>query len=178
MKKGFIIVVVVSVLVSCGCRPKNTEPIVWREALTDSENGNVVACWLQYDWQDEQPFVLSDDYAMIVVWEGGVKRFYLFDDINKKYFGTKDFETFLEVIEGLPEGIMVEWLNTCGGPLSLEMPRDKDEQLWAAIKGGHHEFTGEPGLTICTCESKGLKLPWIEGDGQDDVVVRKMAAAH
>jgi hypothetical protein len=135
----------------------------WRDAAVDPESGNVIAWSLQYRDRADEPVVIGRDYAMYLVWNNmGERRFYLYDNRAKKYFGTGDFAKFLAALDAMPKGITFEWIDTCTVLRSYEMPAEEREKFHSVMKAGNRETSrGDdwPGTLACYCESSGFKYP-------------------
>ena len=165
------------VLLLCGCENESGSESCWREAVTEPESGDIIPCWVERregeTWPADDKPVVTNDYGILLVWRNGNQRFYLFDNIEKRYFGTKKPAEFLEALESLPKGVGIEWWDTCTVSLAHEMPRQEWNAFRAALAKGNHSLIGRTdGKNIfCTCLATGLGVPWIEGDEQDEGTV-------
>ncbi len=82
---------------------------------------------------------------------------------SKKAQVTGDFDRFLELVERLPSGIQIGWLNTCCAGVSYGMGAERQAQLRRAVARRHRTLlTGwDMGhyLCVCTCESTAMRFP-------------------
>lgn len=176
----YVVLIAGGCLLLSGCEgtgPKEisgTEPSLAVESPhVDPETGDLIAFWLlypdnpKYYPQKEKPVLVTEPYAVYLEWLDGVRRFYVYDNVKKRVFGTSDFEAFLKQLGSLPEGIVVQRFDTCCGSQIYDMPAEARERIedamqsgtrkWAtsAVRGGNREI-------VCRCESIGFRYP----DGQ------------
>jgi hypothetical protein len=144
-----------AVIFLSGCAAAPRPSPSWREAAVDPD-GNVIAFWAKRHPGDD-PAVLEKDYGMLVVWNEQDRRFYLFDNVRKRCFGTRDFEAFLREMGRLPRGASRERFDTCCVPLAWKMPHE----AWERAENAFYECSSQSPSLVCICESSGLRFPEI-----------------
>ena len=98
---------------------------------------------------------------MLLVWNDEEARFYIFDNVQKKYLSTNDYGIFLRELKQLPDGSTVIYVRKCCAPFVLKKNPIKEMSLfWEIVR--KKKFTINPAkeqlFMICTCESRGLKF--------------------
>lgn len=158
MKVKRLLIAIIAAVACSGCVVASRPSPPWRKAILDASGKNLVTMWVQRKDGDE-PVILKKDYGMVVVWMDQDRRFYLFDRGAKRYLGTTAFPVFLEELAQLPDDIAIDWIDTCCAPRSCEMPDEARARLYEALrKRDKTELrTSKNPLTVCTCESNGLK---------------------
>lgn len=136
--------------------------------------GKLVVCRLECsstDGHDIRTHLAAHDHLILIYWPDDTRtpRFFVYDRIGKHVHETRSFETFLELLDRLPRGVPVGWVNTCCVPISYGMGTEREARLRSALaRGGHRLLTAaeSPELTagcddllVCTCESRRLYLP-------------------
>lgn len=159
------------VALGTGCRA--LPPGVVRHAA-ELQGGQLVICRLAYGpehGQKVRPQVAACEYATLIYWpsDTSAPRLFIYDRPRKRVDEVCSFETFLELVDRLPYGAPVAWVNTCCAPISCGMVRENEARLRAVLaRGGHtllrpgdnRERAGHcDGLLICTCESVRMYLP-------------------
>jgi len=158
------VLVVLAALSGAGCRAPASVSLPWFSGPRDPESGKLIALWvdLRKRYGVEKPVVLQRDHGMLIVWRGEERRFFVYDDTRGAVAEARDFAEFLRLVEGLPEGATVEWIDSCCAPLFYEMPKEEHRRLYAVLEKGKKTETrsgrGEP-FIVCTCESDGLLFP-------------------
>ncbi len=132
-------------------------------AAVDPASGNLVAFWLQYP-DKEEPVLVTEPRAVLMVWRGGDKKFYLFDNTAKAVFKTTNFDAFLRQLDELPHGVRIQLFGTCTAPLTYDMPPEKWQQLMQTLEKGKRgwatsKVNGLKREIICYCETRGLRFP-------------------
>lgn len=136
----------------------------------DPETGNLIAFWLKYpdnpeDYPErEKPVLVTEPYAVLMVWHEGEKRFFIYDNRMKKTLKTDDFDAFLDELAGLPRGIAIQRFDTCTVPRIYDMPRAEWQRLTEVLREGERKWaiskaSGYDHETVCFCESIGFRFP-------------------
>ncbi len=142
----------------------------WQPAPTN-QDGNVIAARLLYNGKGEGHRVgeeveaIPEQYGIAVVYrEEHPKAFYVFDNVAKTYFATRDFEAFLKQVTALSEGRSFAWIDTCTRPSYADLPAAQLERLKRALKrkkidpedatDGHH---------TCYCTATSIRWPDVPG---------------
>ncbi len=149
------------------------------------QDGQLVICRLEYgpEYRPEiRAQVVAHDYAILIDWPNDTcaPRFFVYDRRHRHVHEARSFETFLELVDRLPHGVPVGWVNTCCAPISYGMGRENEARLGAVLARGEHtlltagdrlERAGHyDGLLICTCESIRMYLP---GDSLPEIRLKK-----
>jgi hypothetical protein len=134
-----------------------------RRAAVDRDTRNLVAFWLEYADRVE-PVLVTEPYAVLIVWLGDERRFYVYDNKAKQVHKAPDFESFLREVQQLPRGIAVQRFDTCTVPRTHDMPEEAWQRLEEAMQAGNRQWavssvTGLAREIICTCETHGFRLP-------------------
>lgn len=159
-------VMAVAVL-SSGCLSFRSDSIPWHRGVVDPATRRLIAFWILRPTGDE-PVTVDRDYGMVIIWDEHLRRFYLFDNLRKTYFVTTDFRRFLNELENLPQGMDMDWPDTCTVPRCWKMPAAASRRLSAAM-AEHHQFdtrSSDSPHIACYCESDGIKLLGAEPDVQ------------
>jgi hypothetical protein len=168
----FVFACLVVGAMACGCSLFKPHRNGWRDAVIDPESKNIVVMWLTlYDKEEPQCFETRDypcDYAMFIVWNGNEKRFYLFDNSAKKYFGTSDFDKFLAALDAMPQGIKMVWINTCQAGECYDMPQDARDRLAEVMKKGQREHVDDYPYILCTCETTDRRFLDFTTDAKEE----------
>ena len=140
----------------------------------DAKTGNLIALWLLYPehyeekWPNKYPdskraVVVMQPYAIYMEWKGerypkNTQRFYIYDNMTKKTFKTRNFDQFLKELDCLPKDVKVHNIDSCTVSRSVDMPKAEQKHLEEVMKNGNREwFTGYRGF--CRCESIGFQFP-------------------
>jgi hypothetical protein len=88
----------------------------------------------------------------------------VYDNKAKQVHKAPDFESFLREVRQLPGGVSVQRFDTCTVPRTHDMPEEARQRLEEAMRAGNRTWavSSVTGLTreiICTCETRGLRLP-------------------
>lgn len=143
----------------------------WNDAPTDTD-GNVIAVWEKYNGRGEgrrvgeEGISIRTEYGFaLACWKEFPKAFYVFDNIKKKYYATRDFKQFVERLFALPDGKTVAWVDSCTTSSWDDLPTAQQERLWAVLKqkkidateasGGHH---------FCVCAATSIQ--WLDVPGK------------
>ncbi len=131
------------------------------------QDGKLVVFQLEYRGtpgeKKQRPAVVPGDYAFFIDWPGGtrVPRLFVYDRLRRQVDETHSFDTFLRLIDRLPRGVAVGWVDTCCVPSSWGMSKENGRRLRATLARGRRRLRagGDAGLLICTRESIGRRLP-------------------
>lgn len=148
-----------------GCATPSGTSCTWRPADIDPESGQIVAMWIKHR-QGDKPVLVTKAYGMLILWTEEKRGFFLFNNESREYLGTTDFDAFLASLRALPQGITIEWIDTCTVPRFTKMPGDAHERL-AATLAGNSQKTETP-FHACYCESEGLRYLKAEPPAGDD----------
>ncbi|NLG64507.1 MAG: hypothetical protein GX537_02755 [Actinobacteria bacterium] len=159
------------VAIGTGCQAMRPGPV--RHPL-ELQDGKLVICRLQYgpEYQHEiRPQGAAHDYAILIDWPNDTctSRLFVYDRPHGHVGEARSFDTFLELVDRLPRGVPVAWVNTCCAPISYGMGSANETRLRAVLaRGGHTLLTAGDSLErashyddllICTCESVRMYLP-------------------
>ena len=134
----------------------------------DANSGNLIAYWLKHDRSGkpgiDTPVLVTEPYAVLVVWCEKERHFYVYDNVAKRTFGTADFDAFLAELARLPTGVAVQQLDTCTVSRSHDMPREQRERLMQTLAAGGRIWaidaaSGTDRTCECYCESSGFRYP-------------------
>ena len=136
----------------------------------DPQTGNLIAFWLEYPDnaehypQREKSILVTEPYAVLMIWYEGEKHFYIYDNRMKRTLKTEDFEAFLDELSRLPRGIAIQRFDTCTVPRIYDMPRAEWQTLTEVLREGEREWaiskaSGYDHETVCFCESIGFRFP-------------------
>jgi hypothetical protein len=160
-----------------GCQKQDTasqnaeKPILKEKVSTDSKTdnidpktGNLIAFWLQYPEhlaypEKEKPILVTEPYAVLMVWLGNEKRFFIYDNTKKETFKTNDFDTFLKQLNTIPKGTAIQKFDTCTATRTYDMPRADANRLEKVMTGNTLTWADTSGFLICYCESTGFRYP-------------------
>jgi len=160
-----------AVAFTAGCRALPPGTVRHPAELRD---GQLVICQLEYGPErlhEARAQLVAHDYAILIHWPNGTctPRFFVYDRPHRHVDEARPFETFLALVDRLPRGVPVAWVNTCCAPISYGMGSENETRLRAVLaRGGHalltdgdsHERAGRyDDLLICTCESIRMCLP-------------------
>ena len=165
MKRCFLIA---TLLVFIGCSKPGQGEGSWQPAPTDEKTGDVIAFWI-HRGQTSQPVTvgLDYDYGMITIWTDRERMFYLYDNVDKKYWGTGDFDLFLHQLDRLPQEVTLHWMTKCQEGFAPAMPEKAKSQIQNVLSRGNRKT--ETPIIPCTCEGGVVQFPEIapsaEGDG-------------
>lgn len=141
---------------------------------TELQDAKLIICRLEYgpEYRHEiRPQAAAHDYAILINWPNDTckPRLFVYDRPHRHVDEARSFETFLELVDRLPRGVPVAWVNTCCAPISYGMGSENETRLRAALaRGGHTLLTAGDSLEraghyddllICTCESVCMYLP-------------------
>ena len=155
-----LVVAVVSFLAGCG----KPNPVVPAQAGTvDTKTKHLVAYWVKYA-DREKPVLVTEPYAVLLVWGGYGKQFFLYDNVEKQIYKTTDFEKFLRQFDQLPKGVSIQYLDKCCAPFAYDMPPAEYQRLQQVLKKGNRRWAINPidgarCFITCTCESRSLRFP-------------------
>jgi hypothetical protein len=141
-----------------------------RYGAVDRDTGNLVAFWLEYPDRPEyypnreEAVLVTEPYAVFLTWTDRERRFYIYDNSAKTYFKTSEFKAFLMQLDKLPQGIEIQYFDTCCDGNAWAMPQEKREQLRAVMAQGARGWApstagGFDHEMVCTCETTGLRYP-------------------
>ncbi|MHC4563278.1 MAG: hypothetical protein ACYS8X_10955 [Planctomycetota bacterium] len=155
-------VALLAVLVVGGC-VSEPAPVSAERDNVDAESGNLIAFWLQYP-DREEPVLVTEPYAVFIVWLEEEKLFFVHDNQARRTFKTTDFDEFLSKIRQLPRDIAVQRLDTCTNSQAYKMPPAAAAQLAEAMKSGDRTWAiskanGLDHEIICYCETTGFRYP-------------------
>lgn len=154
-----------------GCRALSSGVVRHPAELQD---GKLMVCRLEYgpEYRHEiRRQAAAHDYAILIDWPNDTctPRLYVYDRPHRNVDEARSFETFLELVDRLPRGVPVAWVNTCCAPISHGMGQENEARLRAVLaRGGHTLLTAGDSLAraghyddllICTCESVRMYLP-------------------
>jgi hypothetical protein len=152
MKSAKLVLITVAIIAGCAVTDSRRS---WQNGVADTQTGKIVALWLQYADKDKA-ITIEKEYTMIIIWNEREKRFYLFDNSEKQYFGSTDFDAFIAEIDTLPQNITLQQINTCCAPLDWKMPDEASQKLSSVLKKGNR--TLDHSVMVCTCESTDRKF--------------------
>ena len=156
------IIVISGLLVCIGCAAKQSHQTV-TPANIDSQTGNLIAFWLDYK-SGEKAVIVTEPYAVLMVWQGDEKHFYVYDNKAKKTYIMSNFEAFLEKIKQLPNGIEIQRFDTCSASQVCDMPTEEWQRLTQVLRAGGRKWAtskinGLDHEVVCTCLSTGRRYP-------------------
>jgi hypothetical protein len=119
---------------------------------------------LKYPDKTEKPVLVTEKYAVFLVWTGNEKRFCVYDNAARRTFKTADYDEFLGELGRLPKGVKVQRFDTCTVPRTCDMPPSEWKRLEEVMKSGGREWAvGSEGdlrcEVVCYCESSGFRFP-------------------
>jgi len=149
--------------VLAGCRT-TTNAFCGEPGIVDSKTDNLVAFWLEYDHYEDKPILVTEPYAVFMIWYNNEKFFSIYDNVRKTFFKTIDFDVFLQQLNTLPHGIAIQRFDTCTVSRVHDMPRENWQQILRVLERGGRSWAiskvnGLNHEVICTCESKRFRYP-------------------
>ena len=147
-----------AVMVLGGCAG-GVEPVVTEGGNVDAASGNLIASWMEPRDGPSEPILVTEPYAVFMVWIDGEKRFFVFENEAKRTFRTTDFDQFLAKLRELPRNIEIQTFAFCTVRRTYDMPDTARTKLRETIESRGLTWTyagekenGRP-YTICYCES-------------------------
>lgn len=140
-----------------GCATPTTAS-AWKAAPCDLRDGKVITMWVKKK-EGDVPVTFQHNWAMLVIWTDRERYFYLFENRSRRFFATRDFLCFVRELDQLPNGAVLEWIDTCTVSRSWKMPAECRTELLNLLKkkGVAHVYGFEDGIITCYCESQGLR---------------------
>jgi len=141
---------------------------------TELQDGKLVICRLEYGPERRREVraqLAAHDYAILIDWPNDTctPRLFVYDRPHRHVDEARSFETFLELVDRLPRGVPVAWVNTCCAPISYGMGQENEARLRAVLARGGHTLLAAGNsleraghyddLLFCTCESVRMYLP-------------------
>lgn len=149
-------------------------PLQWLPAPLTGD-GDVIMCYVERDGTGEghaigtKPASLASLYGILILYGNEAifsqKVYYLFDNVNKTYFATKDFNRFLVAVNTLPDNAELDWVRSCTICCYCGMPAEFSEKLTDTLQRKHlntgiEENTYPEGFCYCTATSvRFLDIP-------------------
>ena len=141
-----------------------TQPVGYaRLNNVDAATGNLIAFWLRYPDrpeypQREKPVVITEPWAVFMVWMEDEKRFFLYDNGAKRTFSTSDFNSFLAALDRLPRDIPVLRIDSCCVSRAYDMPAAQRQRLMQVMQSGKRRWAisttnGLRCRIVCICGS-------------------------
>jgi len=164
MKRCFLLA---TLLVFIGCSKPQEGRSSWQPAPTEDKTGDVIAFWI-HRGETSQPVTvgLDYDYGMITIWTDRERMFYLYDNVEKRFFKTGDFDVFLRQLEGLPPNITLHWMTKCQAGFAWNMPEKAEGKIKNILSSGNR-ITETP-IIPCTCEGGVVEFPEINSSAGAD----------
>lgn len=156
-----------AVLLGVGCQglPWQTSASGWVATEDLNHQGRLVVVRVENPPQMHMPnetYALRAPYGIATFWAYGLRRFYIFDQSDRRYFVTEDFEEFLDQLRTLPEGIELQVVDQCTVSASRDMPPQQRQRLVRTlipICGASEQDTFEHfPLIFCTCVARSAVL--------------------
>jgi len=146
-----------------GCQT-STNALRGKPGVVDSKTGNLVAFWLEYDHYEDKPILVTEPYAVFMVWYNNEKFFSIYDNVRKTFLRTTDFDVFLQQLDALPHGIAIQRFDTCTVSRVHDMPSEDWQKVLGVLERGNRSWAiskvnGLNHEVICYCESKGFRYP-------------------
>jgi len=137
-------------LLLAGCsRPPSGDP------------GPLAIAIVEYGDDAPQVVCLASDYGFLVKWEKEEPpELYVYRRRDHRITCPADFAAFLAELERLPTGARVDQIHRCCASFDWGMPDAERRQLHALLVRKQFRLTGwqDGNFTICTCESRQLRL--------------------
>jgi hypothetical protein len=95
---------------------------------------------------------------MVLISNQNESRYYLYDNIKKKYLSTVDFTLFLEELSQIPNGSTIYKARKCTAPFDWAMSDNDRLRLREIVE--NRKLTIDKGQFVtCTCRALGVKFP-------------------
>ena len=159
-------------LLLSGCAVFKSPHSEWHQAPLDPQTGEVVPLEviLDSEFKNSTPeqvrFRPEARYGVAAIWENGERGFYVFDPLAKTYFGTRDFEAFMNHLESLPQDAVIQHIESCQVWWNTDMPQAEKLRLKAALYRGRGEDELAFPLVICRCGAKQVILPALDNEAK------------
>ena len=98
--------------------------------------------------------ILSEDYGYSILWDYyGENLFYIYDNVNKRYFITRFFHLFLAEIKKIPKGSTIIEYDSCMAGFAPFFPEKMKHSLNTVFEelGRDKHNTEESLVVVCTC---------------------------
>ena len=161
-------------LIVSGCATESQKDLggqisnkVIESSCVDPETGNLIAWWMVRregtPKGEKVPVLVTHPYAIFIQWpneewcpDSVNKRIYIFyDNVVKKSYQTRDFDTFLNILAAQPHNISLLQFETCSDPRCW-MPEEHWNRLEKVLAEGNRKWAVNPAegartIRICYC---------------------------